>query len=238
MLTTFFRPMAALMFASVAGCVLLALRSILLGHGRHLHLVWNLFLAWLPLFFALGLQWWSQFRSEKRGLGWWGLAAGWLLFFPNAPYILTDLAHLRSRTAPHYWTDLVLILVFALTGLVLGFVSLFVVQRLVARRFGWVAGWGLVGATTFLNGFGVYAGRFLRWNSWDVVFSPWSLLNEGVQWVASMPESPRGLMLPLLFAVLMFLAYVMLYGLTHMRFEEETPAFGRLELERAGGTGA
>jgi uncharacterized membrane protein len=124
--------------------------------------------------------------------------------------LLTDLVHAGTKARPHYWTDLVLILVFALTGLVLGFVALFVVQRIVSRRFGWLAGWGFVCGIALLNGFGVYAGRFLRWNSWDVVLSPVALLSDGVEWLASMPQSPRGFLLPMLFGILMFLSYVML----------------------------
>jgi len=214
------RPVAALMFVSVAGCFLLALRSVTLGHGRHLHLVWNLFLAWLPLWLALGLEWWSQ-SERPRPITGVGLGASWLLFFPNAPYLLTDLVHVGAKGRPHYWVDLVLILVFALAGLVLGFVSLFIVQRLVARRFGWAAGWGFVSIIALLCGFGVYAGRFLRWNSWDVIASPWSLVVDGTRWVGGMPAQPHSFLLPVLFGVLTFLAYVMLYALTQLRMDDE-----------------
>jgi uncharacterized membrane protein len=214
---TFIRPVAAVAFASVAGCVLLVLRFLWLGHARNSYLVWNLFLAWLPLWFALGTAIalrWKESTKAKWSAG--GFALAWLLFFPNAPYILTDVVHVTSRAQRHFWPDLVLILLFALAGLILGFLSLFVMQRLVVRRFGWVAGWGFVAAAATLNGFGVYAGRFLRWNSWDVVVAPWNIAREGTRWVLSMPHTPRAFLLPMLFAALMFIAYVMLYGLTHL----------------------
>jgi uncharacterized membrane protein len=158
------RPISALAFASLLSCFLLALRIALVGQFRQLYLVWNLFLAWMPLFFALTAVCLAHTRPQHR---WWFLsaAAAWLLFFPNAPYILTDLIHLGPKTHSRYWTDLVLILLFALIGLVLGFLPLFLMQRLVARRYGWPAGWLFVGVVAALSGFGIYAGRFLRWNS-------------------------------------------------------------------------
>ena len=65
-------------------------------------LVWNLFLAWLPLGFALLVR--EEFQSKKaRGWRCWGLAAAWLLFFPNAPYIFTDVVHLTTYFYRHFW---------------------------------------------------------------------------------------------------------------------------------------
>lgn len=214
---TLIRPVAALVFASMAGCALLELRVVWLGHARGSHLVWNLFLAWLPLCFAFGTA--LALRWKESGKARWiagGFGFAWLLFFPNAPYILTDIVHVASRAQSHFWPDLVMILLFALAGLVLGFLSLFVMQRLVAMRYGWVAGWGFVAGVATLNGFGVYAGRFLRWNSWDVIVAPWAIAQEGTRWLLSMPHTPRAFLLPVLFALLMFVAYVMLYGLTHL----------------------
>lgn len=185
------RPVSTLVIVSMLACFLLALRIALAGQFRQLFLVWNLFLAWMPLCFALMAVGLAQSRPQHR---WPFLAAAsaWLLFFPNAPYILTDLVHLGSRTHGRYWTDLVIILVFALTGLLLGFLSLFLMQRLLARRHGWVVGWCFAGAATLLGGFGIYVGRFLRWNSWDVLFAPHELVREGWQWLVTVPSEPRG----------------------------------------------
>ena len=68
-----------------------------------------------------------------------------------------------------------------------------------------------------LSGFGIYAGRFLRWNSWDVIFSPLDLISEGLRWVIAMPSEPRGIILPVLFGAMLFISYVTLYGLTHLQ---------------------
>ena len=209
------RPIGALAFASMLTCILLGLRIALLGQGRQLYLVWNLFLAWIPLLFALTAVCLAKISPQRRG---WFLSAAtaWLLFFPNAPYILTDLIHLGSKTHSHYWTDFVMILLFALIGLVLGFLSLFLMQRLVARRYGWPAGWMFVSVVAALSGFGIYAGRFLRWNSWDAIFNPIALLTGAGHWLLSIPYSPRTIVIPLLFGTLLFIAYLMLYALTHL----------------------
>jgi len=208
-------PIGALVFASAAGCALLGTRILLTGHWRQLHLVWNLFLAWLPLLFALAAGWALRDGLPRR----WRFSAAalaWLFFFPNAPYILTDLVHLGPKSQGSFWIDLILILLFALTGLVAGFLSLYLMQRLVARRFGWPTGWLFVGAVAALSGFGVYAGRFLRWNSWDVVFNPLDLLADLSHWLISVPTSPRAVIIPALFATLLFIAYTMLYALTRL----------------------
>ena len=209
------KPILAVAVCSSLALAMLAARMLLLGSGRHLYLAWNLFLAWLPMLFALLAEW--QIRRQ-RARPWLlaGFCAAWLLFFPNAPYILTDVVHLRPQSFPNYWADLVLILVFALTGLVLGFLSLFMMQRHVAGRAGGAMGWAFVGGVTLLNGFGIYAGRFFRWNSWDVVLSPGGLMEDLTGWMAAVPNSPRASIIPLLFGILMFLAYVLLYSLTHL----------------------
>jgi uncharacterized membrane protein len=222
MQTRLYRPMVALVFSSLTACALLASRALLFGHARHLYLVWNLFLAWLPLLLALLLHWLQQSGRYPRSLTLATLLL-WLFFFPNASYIFTDVVHVSPKTLAHFWPDLVVVMVFALTGLTLGFVSLYLVQRLVARRLGWIAGWGFVCAVAFLNGFGVYAGRFLRWNSWDVMLDPAKVTLGGLAWLAAMPQHPRLLLFPALFSLLMFVAYVLLYSLTELADGEARP---------------
>src|SRR5437868_10012889 len=165
-------PMLALTFASGASFALVVARIIWTGHLAYGFLIWNLFLAWLPLIFALLAS--DNYQAAGSGRNWrfFGLAGAWLLFFPNAPYIFTDLIHLSTHYFRHFWIDLVLILVCALTGLVLGFVSLYLMQSVVTRMIGRAASWLFIAAVTALGSFGIYLGRFLRFNSWDIVFKP------------------------------------------------------------------
>jgi uncharacterized membrane protein len=96
----------------------------------------------------------------------------WLLFLPNAPYILTDILHLTRASQAPAWYDLALLLSCSGTGLLLGYLSLIDVQTIVARRFGPARGWIFAMVSLVLSGFAIYLGRFLRWNSWDVLIEP------------------------------------------------------------------
>lgn len=209
-------PMLAVSFAS-AVCVSLVIARILwTGQIRYGFLVWNLFLAWLPLIFSLFAC--EHFKSPA-GSRWrfFGLAGAWLLFFPNAPYIFTDLIHLTAGFYRHFWVDLVLILSCALTGLVLGFMSLFLMQAVVSRMLGRLASWCFIAGVAGLSSFGIYLGRFLRFNSWDVVFQPVKLAHGVGHWVADPMAHPTSYAFPALFATFLFITYLMLYALTHLQ---------------------
>jgi uncharacterized membrane protein len=160
----------ALLTSTLLCAAMVATRVWYTGTRGYAFLLWNLFLAWIPLAAAVGL-----YDRDRRGAGTWGavaLGGVWLLFYPNAPYILTDLIHLVEHPSGLVWFDLVLIATCAWTGLLIGFVSLSLVQSVVRRHFGAPAGWLFVLTTTALASFGIYLGRFLRWNSWDVLTDP------------------------------------------------------------------
>ncbi|MDR3456178.1 MAG: DUF1361 domain-containing protein [Verrucomicrobiae bacterium] len=208
-------PVLALMFASAVCAVLVATRLIMDGNLRYAFLGWNLFLAWLPLIFALLLcDQHVQGGRRRWRLAGWGVT--WLLFFPNAPYIFTDLTHLTNRYFPHYWTDMLMILSCALTGLMLGFVSLYIVQSVVANRYGRVMGWLFTMGVAGLSGVGVFIGRFLRFNTWDVLWRPMSLFQRAGGWVADPFGDARPYVFSTLFAVFLFIAYLMFYSLTKL----------------------
>jgi uncharacterized membrane protein len=208
-------PLFTLAGASMLGGLLIAARALLTDHGLHLYLVWNLFLAWIPLMLALRLEVLEE-RETNRDWRFWATVAAWLLFFPNAPYILTDLTHLKFPIRPRWWTDLIVILLFALIGMVLAFLSLHRMQRLVARRSGWPAGWAFVFFVAFISAFGVYIGRFERWNSWDVVTSPIALLSDSVHWIHR-----HSFRFTVLFGLFLAMVYAMLYSLTGLERTEK-----------------
>lgn len=201
-------PLLTLAAASALGVALVGARTVLSWRGQHLYLVWNLFLAWVPLMLALHIEE-LQRRGEKRDWKFWSTAVAWLLFFPNAPYIFTDITHVKRATMGRWWTDLTIILLFAVIGLVLAFLSLHRMQALVSRRRGRLAGWAFVFAIAFLSGFGVYLGRFERWNSWDVLVNPLGLLADSFNWVHR-----HSAKFSLLFGMFLFTAYALLYSLT------------------------
>ena len=219
-------PVAAMSFASTV-CVAAVLARILwTGQLRYGFLAWNLFLAWLPLVFAVLAR--NSYRDgEKPGARFLGLSSAWLLFFPNAPYIFTDLIHLTNRYFTHFWVDLAVILSCAFTGLMLGFVSLYLMQSVVTRMLGRAAGWLFVAGAAGAASFGIYLGRFLRFNSWDVIAQPTKLYH-GISSVATGQFAQQGHIAFLAgFATFLFLAYVMLYALTHLPTSLELQATGQ-----------
>lgn len=209
-------PLLALLFASGTGVVLVGMRIAWTGNSRYLFLVWNLFLAWLPLIFATVIHFKHQ-QGVRRGWKMYLMAALWLLFFPNAPYIFTDLIHLTNRFYTRFWVDLSLILLFAFTGFMLGFMSLYLMQLVVANRFGRWASWLFVTLVAGLGGVGIYLGRVKRWNSWDIIVDPLGIFKDMAQWVIHPQAHRTSIGFTILFATFLFLGYLMLYALTHMQ---------------------
>lgn len=209
-------PVMALLVASAVSLGLVAARILWTGRWQYAFLPWNLFLAWLPLGFAL-MAYDAYQIGTTRNWRFWAYATAWLLFFPNAPYIFTDIIHLSSRGFGHFWIDLVLVLLCALTGLVLGFVSLFLMQSVARRSLGRTGSWIFIALVAGLSGFGIYLGRFLRFNSWDVLFRPFALTRGVGRWATDPLGHPGSVAFPMLFATFLFLAYVMLYALTHLQ---------------------
>jgi uncharacterized membrane protein len=139
--------------------------------------VWNLVLACTPMFFAAG------FAVVRRRIWLIPLGLGWLAFLPNAPYLLTDLVHLRGDG--ELWRHVMQYGIAAWTGVILGVVSMHLVCQRIEREFGVVTGWIAVVVSVGLCAIGVVIGRFQRWNSWDLVTQPGAVAATTLHWVRS-----------------------------------------------------
>jgi uncharacterized membrane protein len=193
-----------LVLATGFGLCLLVGRVVVTGRIAFAFLVWNLFLAWLPLCGAELLRGWLVWRGRCGVVG-GSLGAAWLLFLPNAPYLVTDLGHWRARPPAPAWFDLVVLCHFALLGLALGFAALDVVAGQVVERCGRQVGKAFRWAVLLLASFGIYLGRFERWNSWDVLRDPVALAQDVGMRVIRPWEHPRTVGFTLLcFALLAF----------------------------------
>jgi len=163
----------ALAFASSLATMMVVLRMMYTGELSFAFLVWNLFLAWLPYLLAGMVYRWRE-RPFVTGV----IGTLWLLFLPNALYLVTDLIHLYPWGDVPFWYDAIMLFTFALTGLMLGLLSLYLLHTVVAQRYGTGIGWLFVMVVSVLSGLGVYVGRFLRWNSWDVFTNPLRVLGD------------------------------------------------------------
>jgi uncharacterized membrane protein len=187
-------------------CVsMIAVRIDRTGSGYYLFLVFNLILAGVPWFLSTVLRIAAHWRFPLMIQ--LPLFVLWLLFLPNAPYILTDILHLTRTSDAPAWYDLALLLSCAGTGLLMGYLSLIDVQGIMARRFGNACGWIFALVTLVLSGFAIYLGRFLRWNSWDVLVEPTRVV--GILGGMMQPWAHRSaLAVTFIFGVILTLGYI------------------------------
>jgi uncharacterized membrane protein len=178
-LTPVLVALPVLVLASVGCLVVLQIRADYTGRATFDFMAKNLFLAWLPLCFAslAGVAY-----ATGRRIGYAAiplLALVWLLFLPNAPYLVTDLIHLRDRgDGLAFFLDGAMLTGFAVTGILLGLVSLRLMHNLVAALTSPGVAWLFAVAALGLSAIGVYLGRFLRWNSWDALLRPESVARD------------------------------------------------------------
>ncbi|MDL2324448.1 DUF1361 domain-containing protein [Ruminococcaceae bacterium OttesenSCG-928-A16] len=176
-------------------------------------LLWNVFLAATPLFFALLLtRRAAKGRRGPLGVVWWGL---WLVLYPNSPYMLTDFIHVKNYTyEPGFdltpdvisWFGLVHIIAAVALGCAFGYLSLYLLHNIVRGRLGQLVGWLFVGAASALSGLGIYIGRFMRFNTWDIASRPMALLGDVLDRL-----SRRTAWLCFLFAAMVLAGYLLFY---------------------------
>jgi uncharacterized membrane protein len=187
-------------------CGLLAGRVYLSGAWTYHFLVWNLFLAWLPYLASL----WVSYIYLRQPRRWWlllGPSLIWLAFFPNAPYIVTDFLHLQPRSGIPIWYDLGLLSAFAWTGLFLAAFSLRTMQVLVKELAGIPISWLFVAGVGSLSGLGVYLGRFLGWNSWDLLLHPRAVLADVVIRIVNPLQHLGAFAFAFIFAAFLLICY-------------------------------
>lgn len=172
-------------------------------------LIWNLFLAMLPLIFA-----WAFFNSTKIqplfNLKNIALLVLWLLFLPNAFYIITDFIHLANSDTDLIVYDAVLVTAYTIIGLILGYSSLGLVHYRLASRNKRLSLY-FVFLALFLSGYAIYLGRFLRWNSWDVLLNPFAIIFDISRTLFSLSSFMEAFGTSLLFFGFLSLLYVFLW---------------------------
>lgn len=158
-------------------CFSLSVMRVVLSRDKFfLFLLWNGLLAVIPLILSMVLVYGKL--SNKAGI--MCLLFLWLLFFPNAPYIITDFVHLRISDRGLHWFDLILLSSYSLTGMFYGFLSLRHVEYCLKTDFRIKKTGIWAGIFLYLASFGIYLGRFLRWNSWDIFFNMHQMLGDVV----------------------------------------------------------
>jgi uncharacterized membrane protein len=180
-------------------------------------LIWNLILAWIPLLLALLVY--DRYRRGRSVLVLAPALVLWLLFLPNAPYIVTDFVHLSAGSPAPLWLDGVELSAFAWTGMLLGFVSLYLVHAVARHRLGAVPSWVGVLCVLALVSVGVYLGRVKRWNSWDLLTQPGARLAQLHAHLGDPASLTRAVGISLAVTCLLAAAYLVFYVLMAVRLE-------------------
>ena len=206
---------------------LVAARVVYSESDRHPGLIWNLFLAWLPFILAYighAISW----RRTWMYLVIPFIAFLWLIFFPNAPYMLTDLQDLsRVTSSAPLWYDVIIVVWCSWTAMLLGIVSLYLMQDIITRTFGRYVGWVFVFVISGLSSFGIYIGRFVRLNSWDILQNPAETAQEILGIVID--PSRRLAAFTLGYTFFFLFVYLLLYSFSHMLQEQKLIAESKPE---------
>lgn len=165
----------ALAGSSLASIVLFVAGALRNHSTAFEYLIYNLFLAWIPL----GITLWLERMLRHRLWSSWPpflLTLFWLGFLPNAFYMISDYIHLQEVARVDLLYDVIMFSSFILNAFALGLISLYIVHSELRKRVSPVSSWALMGATILLTSFAIYIGRDLRWNTWDVLLNPASIL--------------------------------------------------------------
>jgi uncharacterized membrane protein len=197
-----------LLLVSAVAIVLDFARLDLWGTTNLLYLIWNLFLAWVP--YLISLYFIKKDTSTSNFVLFFIL---WILFFPNAPYLVTDVLHIVSSLPALLWYDSLLLFFFGWIGLLLGMLSLLHVHQYIKMHMSQLFSEIMVLIICFVSSFGVYLGRFERWNSWDIVANPLHLIKDSFYIGTGLIHNGAPLSFIFVFTVFMCCSYKTIYVL-------------------------
>ncbi len=205
---------ASLALLSLFVLAMIVVRVVYTGSSDHTAIAWNLCLAWVPFVLAL---WISGRATGGLTPGLATIALLWLLFLPNAPYLVTDLKYVGQSDSVPVLFDVLLLSAAAWTGLLLGLASLLLMHTAGRRYLGAFRAWALVVAVLALSSFGIYLGRIQRWNTWDVVLRPGAFFHAVWRGALHPLGHPQPIALTLLFTFFLIAAYLVVYSLGRLR---------------------
>jgi len=206
------RVFTALILANLVSVLLFVARAIDSQSLRYWFLLWNLVLGWLPLLFA----WWLVQRLKTSR---W-LSAGnivltflWLGFLPNSFYLVSDLVHLDITGEVSLLYDIVLFFSCIFNSYVVGFMSVVLVHRALLKRIHHNDAHSVIAGVFLLCGFAIYLGRYLRWNTWDVLINPAGLLFDVSDRIINPAAHPQAFTTTVTFFVVLISMYGVVWQL-------------------------
>jgi uncharacterized membrane protein len=209
------RLLATLCASSAVSVLLLVIRMIVAGNAKFSFMIWNLLLAWLPVVFALGFR----INMAKHRLQSWqnlALLGLWLGFLPNSFYLMSDLIHLQSSGEAAVLYDVAMMMSFIINGLILGYISVYLVHVQLLKKLSSKMMLVFLSAVFLACGFAIYLGRYLRWNTWDIVLNPFGILFDLSERVVNPVLHIQTYVTTLTFFVLLSSTYAVIYQLVRV----------------------
>lgn len=200
----------ALACASLVSIVLYFIAGFENGEFAYSYLLWNLGLAWIPLLLVLWLQ---RVLRTRIWSGWLPLliTLAWISFLPNSFYMITDYIHLHEQDRMNVLFDLVMFTSFILNAVILGYLSLYLMHQELLKRLSTRATTLVVGGILLLTSFAIFIGRDLRWNTWDVVLNPASVIFDVSDRLINPGDHPQMFSTTLSFFVLLVSVYIVIW---------------------------
>ncbi len=184
------------------------LRSRLFGYRFYRPFLLNIFLAWIPFVLSIFAQG-SFLRNGYSFTSWtWAFLLIWFLFFPNAVYLITEVHHFRDKTDVPLWFDTIALLSIVFNGILLGVYSLMIIHLLLRSHFNYGMSWIILIGYVLLANLGIYIGRYLRFNSWDIVRRPHRLISQTIAQINTWRKLGAMALYISLFAFLILTFYV------------------------------
>ena len=175
-----------------------------------LFLIWNLFLAYIPYFLS------SKINTLVPGtFSFYSMGIIWLLFLPNSFYLITDFVHLHHFNRYQYLFDVLLLSSFTIAGLYSGILSLFDMHLLLQMKYNLRKSWLLIAGIIYLSAFGIYLGRILRFNSWDIIRHPFTLFYNSWKSI----QNCETLLFTLVLGTLILIIYSILYSFNNNKIK-------------------
>lgn len=200
----------ALGLSSLLSLFLFGLRVFVTGSHDYSFIPGNLALAWVSLLVIVVLAKrlkTTRWQSGQNIL----LTIVWLAFLPNAWYVLTDFIHVYPNGEISQLYDIVLISTLVFSGFAIGLTGLSLFYKEICRRYNPGTSILLTEAVILLSSFAVFLGRDLRWNTWDVLTNPGSVVVNVSDQVTDPLGNQRGLNVTILFFILISFLYWALY---------------------------
>jgi uncharacterized membrane protein len=202
-----------MLLSNLLSVMLFVMRVAAADNYRYWFLLWNLLLAWLPLLFAT----WLVLRlrhTQWMGKGNIVLTVLWFAFLPNSFYLLSDLIHLQSTGEIGLLFDAVLFCSFIFNAYVAGYLSVFLIHTaLQHRRETRPFAHAIIGLIFLACGFAIYLGRFMRWNSWDILVNPFGILFDVSDNIINPLAHPQVFLTTATFFALLSACYAVVYQL-------------------------